>query len=679
MWAALKLLAVSIATVFRCALWDPRIGLFYNPGYTKRVVHNSTLHTMHTTCICLYRVYGWFLSRVRRGYHFWRRTLSWIKRWARFFVFRGLSLFRRVWVFCQACVHLLFKKAASQPSKIEKSNVVWRGIVGRWVLWPALPCLNTLVRLGYFDLVYRISLYTAYKLRHSTSNFFDLAVMMLVKLTTYRYRWSRQYQPYAEADIFLHPRLVENKERYLGDIPKLEARLKHWVKRLQDAAFDKPMLVIMLDALVELPRSGEYDALFLKCIAAYQARYVYRGSPICARWIPRHIALHTHTEGLEIARRVFGAHYTPGNFEIARYERVPRTTIATQHEPLLRQGMLEFSSPVVYKGNVIPHRGTLSYPALYAHWLKDAQVVSPHGLIVSGKKVIERFVHVNDIHMDTFCYTLLAKQKEQSIIATRINVRLEHHSPIFYCGYTDNYYHWLIECLPRFSMALDLIVKHALPKRFLIPLPLKSWQWHMLAAMGITPEHCVVGHERLDFLCKNLIAIDLPSFDMMSHPKTLDLLKRHLPAQWFDEAVEPNRKLLLVRPKSGPQRLSNQERVRGMAAAKGFEAVAPETMSFEQQVKLFRSASHVIGSGGAALANLVFTQPGSKALIFGPVDQIQPATFSPLVAAHGDNVTYLACDSIASVRHLPYIWTIFDYQVNMDDFALSLKTLEGYV
>jgi capsular polysaccharide biosynthesis protein len=44
----------------------------------------------------------------------------------------------------------------------------------------------------------------------------------------------------------------------------------------------------------------------------------------------------------------------------------------------------------------------------------------------------------------------------------------------------------------------------------------------------------------------------------------------------------------------------------------GFEALWPETMSFEEQVRWFRDAEVVVGAQGSAMSNCVFCAPGTK-------------------------------------------------------------------
>ena len=70
-------------------------------------------------------------------------------------------------------------------------------------------------------------------------------------------------------------------------------------------------------------------------------------------------------------------------------------------------------------------------------------------------------------------------------------------------------------------------------------------------------------------------------------------------------------------------------------------------------------------------------QQGSKILMIGPIDQIQPGTFTPLAESVGVEVTHLACDSMPTVNR-NYIGTVFSYEVNLKDLVASLNSMESH-
>jgi capsular polysaccharide biosynthesis protein len=81
-----------------------------------------------------------------------------------------------------------------------------------------------------------------------------------------------------------------------------------------------------------------------------------------------------------------------------------------------------------------------------------------------------------------------------------------------------------------------------------------------------------------------------------------------------DDALQPaERRLYVSREKWGnvTRRLANAEAVGAIADEFGFEQVFPETMSVVEQVRLFRSASLIVGDYGSALHNAMFSGRGA--------------------------------------------------------------------
>ena len=75
----------------------------------------------------------------------------------------------------------------------------------------------------------------------------------------------------------------------------------------------------------------------------------------------------------------------------------------------------------------------------------------------------------------------------------------------------------------------------------------------------------------------------------------------------------PNR-LYIDRRGTRLRRLGNEDELAAALARMGFVAVRPETMSFADQVRLFRGADMIVAPHGAALTNLGFCRPGTQVI-----------------------------------------------------------------
>lgn len=98
-------------------------------------------------------------------------------------------------------------------------------------------------------------------------------------------------------------------------------------------------------------------------------------------------------------------------------------------------------------------------------------------------------------------------------------------------------------------------------------------------------------------------------------------IDRLLP-QWYRQRLAPfmspdapHRKLYLSRGQIGRRRIVNEDEVLEALAPLGFTSVRPETLSMQEQVKLFSQASHIVGSAGAAFTNMLFAPPGARVVL----------------------------------------------------------------
>lgn len=79
------------------------------------------------------------------------------------------------------------------------------------------------------------------------------------------------------------------------------------------------------------------------------------------------------------------------------------------------------------------------------------------------------------------------------------------------------------------------------------------------------------------------------------------------------------KRLFFPRGPAMRRRLTNQDEVEALCHAQGFTTVRPETLAFDDQLRLVRNATHVVGPAGSALlACFLFGQPGQRVLNLHP-------------------------------------------------------------
>jgi capsular polysaccharide biosynthesis protein len=172
----------------------------------------------------------------------------------------------------------------------------------------------------------------------------------------------------------------------------------------------------------------------------------------------------------------------------------------------------------------------------------------------------------------------------------------------------DNYFHWMAECLPRLAL-LDAVDDGA-TMPLLVGAPLRPWQAETLRQVGVDPARVLV------VAADESIAVDELWLvrSTLPHGALAESSARFL----HDRLGAPRRsgagrRLYLVRTE--PLRnIVGEAEVLARYRTAGFEFVRPETLSFQEQVALFREASVVAGVVGASLTGLAFAPPATRVI-----------------------------------------------------------------
>ena len=205
---------------------------------------------------------------------------------------------------------------------------------------------------------------------------------------------------------------------------------------------------------------------------------------------------------------------------------------------------------------------------------------------------------------------------------------------------SDNYYHWLLDSLPRWKMLqaanwqdYDFVLLHSLPRRF--------------------------QEETLDWLCvpqakrlrcsKNFVH----QFDRLVVPAMPFPLEK-VPVwvcEWLRSLVPTTcsglEKLFLSRRGVTGRQLANDAELQAAVVARGFVSIQLETLSVVEQARLLGRARCVVAPHGAALTNLVFAPPGALLVeLFHP--QHKNNCYANLAAACGHRYGSLDGHAIAS-------------------------------
>lgn len=179
--------------------------------------------------------------------------------------------------------------------------------------------------------------------------------------------------------------------------------------------------------------------------------------------------------------------------------------------------------------------------------------------------------------------------------------------------YHRNYYHWVVLLLAR----IEAIRARGLlqgGRRLLLPRELSGWMRSSLADLGITEEQMLLYGADDDLLLTDALLASPIDF---ASPSLLEGLRQAL---WRHAGLDPaappaaTRLLYISRRGEGRRPLVEEARIQRAAEAMGFEAVAPETLTLADQVRLFATARGIAGPPGAAYTNLIWAGPGTRVL-----------------------------------------------------------------
>ncbi len=262
------------------------------------------------------------------------------------------------------------------------------------------------------------------------------------------------------------------------------------------------------------------------------------------------------------------------------------------------------------------------FPPIYVAEISNAMVYGGTNLVFTHDAVIchdlydfERDFTSEELHGR---HLIDAKKKRMRLLRHDVAPEQIPVAAVFLDACAPNYAHWLTEVLPRIAAfcsekqfaSIPIIVNDGLhqnimeslylitgPQREIITLPVgRAIQVDSLcitSVAGYVPferrddklsehSHGLFSSSAFDLICKSIFAFT-----------------EKLPPQNWPEKI-------YLRRNSGARKVINATELEKILIAKGYVIVEPEKLTFLQQAMLFSKAKEIVGSSGAALANLMF-------------------------------------------------------------------------
>ena len=201
-------------------------------------------------------------------------------------------------------------------------------------------------------------------------------------------------------------------------------------------------------------------------------------------------------------------------------------------------------------------------------------------------------------------------------IALKADKFLDPVDNAIYLGSSYSWYHFIIEQLSNLMHFPDLL-ENRIPIIIQSGLPRNIIELSTLLT-GTTPIQIPFGSA---VVSKHLYLIQDASLVTNESPRKRIPAIRALSESLATEIVRgESRKIYIYRPKGLLRSLHNKDEVLKLMIDLGIEVVNPEALDLKETMRLFKSATMIIGESGAAFTNLIFCEPNCRVLeLLSPV------------------------------------------------------------
>ncbi len=172
-----------------------------------------------------------------------------------------------------------------------------------------------------------------------------------------------------------------------------------------------------------------------------------------------------------------------------------------------------------------------------------------------------------------------------------------------------NYYHWLIDLVPRLGLLKSAEERFGSFDRFLINGSHAHYEGASLRALELPQEKIMYVGAGDRFLIKEAMIPSMDHFSKVIAPWKIDMLR--ILGESQPRAKSSARRLYISRQRAAVRRVINESELEKLLVGANFTIVELESKSWDEQVAMFSSAEVVLAPHGAALANIAFSQPGA--------------------------------------------------------------------
>ena len=190
-------------------------------------------------------------------------------------------------------------------------------------------------------------------------------------------------------------------------------------------------------------------------------------------------------------------------------------------------------------------------------------------------------------------------------------------------AYTDNYYHWMMEAVPRLLLLRRYLPPPVYQKgRILLNSALRPFQTEVIHYLGL--QERILDTQQGSFVCDALTVPSEAGVQILPASWSVALAREALQNMGENPPVSSYghpKRIYVARGTTaqGKRRITNEAALLKLLTARGFVPIVPDGLTVAQQADLFSHAEAVVGVHGAGLTNLLFSRPGTRVVeLFSP-------------------------------------------------------------
>jgi capsular polysaccharide biosynthesis protein len=253
--------------------------------------------------------------------------------------------------------------------------------------------------------------------------------------------------------------------------------------------------------------------------------------------------------------------------------------------------------------------------------------------------------------------------------------RIEGTVAVFSTLACHNYYHWLLDLLPRIGVLQASGIDLNKIDWFVVNSVAKKFQRETLEILGIPKDKIIESDRHPHLQARKLVVPSLAGHFASPRGFTLQFLRDKFLQTGSRQYPE---KIYVSRAKAKYRQVANDTQVIELLSNYGFTTVFLEDFSVREQAALFSQAKVIVAPHGAGLTNLVFCNKGTRVVELSSPNYIR-TYYLALGNLLGLNHYYLLGENLNCdlLRNLMYKSTLFeDIFVNLDHLETIIAKIQ---